>query len=507
MTQGFNADRLSLASLRPQLSLGGLAATIFIVLASSLAAFAATPEPGEAASALIFMLGITLAGAFFGLTAGLLAAISAFLLYNFYLTEPVLTLRLASGRDVAPLVVFNLCAIVTGVLAGRLKDRAQAANRSNRNLSTLLGASQALQRAVRPQDVAVSLEAAADQLGLRIGLFALRDETLVALNAAAADGIWRAVAEDACRGADGHAAAGSIVAHRLEGSEGPVGVMAVEGGAERFDTASMAALANLIALALERAMLSERIAESRAAARTEELKTALLSSVSHDFRTPLTAISASASSLIDYRDQLDEPTSLRFLRGIVDECDRLNRFTANLLEMGRLEAGQGTSRLQILSVGDMLSAVIQRVRTRAGAREIVRVSGAADPLVSADASLFELVLVNVLDNAVIYSADGSRIEVDCTEEGGFCRITIADEGQGIPEADLDAVFERFHRVIRPEPSPRGSGLGLAIARSFVEALDGNIVAQTPGIGAVGTRIVIRLPIAPSQSTQTEDSPA
>jgi two-component system sensor histidine kinase KdpD len=501
MTSVFNADRISLASLRPQLDLTGLLATALIVLVSSLAAFATTPALGEAASALIFMLGITLAGAFFGLTAGLLAAVSAFLLYNFYLTEPVLALRLATGRDVAPLVVFNLCAIVTGVLAGRLKDRAQAANRSNRNLSTLLGASQALQRAVRPQDVAVSLEAAAEQLGLRIGLLALRGEALVPLNAAADDGAWLAIAEQALHAADGHAGAGTIVAHRLEGSEGPVGVMVVEGAPERFDAASMAALANLIALALERAMLSERIAESRAAARTEELKTALLSSVSHDFRTPLTAISASASSLIDYRDQLDEPTSLRFLRGIVDECDRLNRYTANLLEMGRLEAGQGTSRRQILSVGDMLGTVIQRVRGRAGNREIVRVSGAVDPLVSADASLFELVLVNVLDNAVIYSADGSRIEVDCVERDGFCRITIADEGQGIPEADLERVFERFHRVIRPEPSPRGSGLGLAIARSFVEALDGDIVAQTPGIGTVGTRIVIRLPVAPAQAAE------
>lgn len=494
MTPGFAKDRFSLASFRPQFGLKEFAATIVIVLASSVTAFAVEPEYGEAASALIFMLGITLAGAFFGLVAGLLAAISAFLLYNFYLTEPVLTLRLATGRDVAPLVVFNLCAIVTGVLAGRLKDRAQAASRSNRNLSTLLGASQTLQRAVRPQDVAESLDRAAGQLGLDISLFVLRGVALIALDAAADKDERRALAEAALASMDGYAEAGAFVAHRLDGSDGMMGVMTVSAGSERFDAPFIAALANLLALALERALLSERIAETRAAARTEELKTALLSSVSHDFRTPLTAISASASSLIDYRDQLDEPTSLRFLRGIVDECDRLNRFTANLLEMGRLEAGQGSARLQLLSVGDMLGTVIHRVRTRAGDREIVRLPGGGDPLVHADASLFELVLINVLDNAVTYSADGSRIEVDCVEEDGFCSITVADQGQGIPDADLERVFERFHRVVRPEPSPRGSGLGLAIARSFVEALDGEIVARTPGIGAVGTRIVIRLPV-------------
>lgn len=508
MTSGFAIDRFSLSQFRPQFGLSEFAATVVIVLASSAAAFAVEPEYGEAASALIFMLGITLAGAFFGLVAGLLAAISAFLLYNFYLTEPVLTLRLVTGRDVAPLVVFNLCAIVTGVLAGRLKDRALAASRSNRNLSTLLGASQALQRVVRPQDLAVSLESAAGQLGLEIGLFALRSGMLAALNAAAGGDDRAGLARQALADADGHAAAGQLVAHRLDGSEGPMGVMTVAAGSDRFDAPFIAALANVLALALERALLSERIAEARAAARTEELKTALLSSVSHDFRTPLTAISASASSLIDYRDQLDEATSLRFLRGIVEECDRLNRFTANLLEMGRLETGQGSSRLQLLSVGDMLSTVIHRIRGRAGERDIVRLPGGADPLVNADASLFELVLINVLDNAVTYSADGSRIEVDCVEEDdGFCSITVADQGQGIPDADLERVFERFHRVVRPEPSPRGSGLGLAIARSFVEAIDGDIVARTPGIGAAGTRIVIRLPVARADQARIGAAPA
>lgn len=505
MIPDFTTDRFSLASFRPYFGLKEFAATIVIVLASSAAAFAVEPDFGEVASALIFMLGITLAGAFFGLAAGLLAAISAFFFYNFYLTEPVLALRLASGRDVAPLIVFNLCAIVTGVLAGRLKDRAQAASRSNRNLSTLLGTSQTLQRAVRSQDVATSLEAAADQLGLEIGLFALRGGALVALDAAALG--RQGLAETALASADGYAEAGALVAHRLDGSEGVMGVMTVSAGSDRFDAPFIAALANLLALAVERATLSERIAETRAAARTEELKTALLSSISHDFRTPLTAISASASSLIDYRDQLDEQTSLRFLRGIVDECDRLNRFTANLLEMGRLEAGQGNSRLQLLSVGDMLGTVIHRVRARAGERDIVRLPGGGDPLVNADASLFELVLINVLDNAVTYSADGSRIEVDCVEDGGFCCISVADQGQGIPDADLERVFERFHRVVRPEPSPRGTGLGLAIARSFVETLDGEIVARTPGIGAVGTRIVIRLPIAEIGHAQLEDAPA
>jgi two-component system sensor histidine kinase KdpD len=495
MTPSLDSGLLDLRTLKLHLGMRDLLATAMIIALSSVAAFALTPDLGEVAGALIFVLGITLAGALSGLAAGLIAAVVAFLLYNFYLTEPVLTLRLASGRDIAPLIVFNLCAAVAGVLAGQLKDRAQAASRSNRQLSGLLRISQALQLAARVKDVAVALsEVAPAELGMRIALFGPRGDGLAPLDEQPRPGAWRDLAAAAIT--DEAVRDGMLVAYRLDGSQGLIGVMLVEqADSAPLEPAFAAALVNLAALALERAALSERIAETRAAARTEELKTALLSSVSHDFRTPLTAIAASASSLIDYREQLDLETSLRLLRGIVEECERLNRYTGNLLEMSRLEAGQSPTDLQILSVSELLGAAIQRVRPRAGKRRIVRAPGDADLLVRADAALFDLVLANVLDNAILYSADGSRIEIETREDDGHCRIAVADEGQGIPAADIDRVFDRFHRVRRPAHSPPGSGLGLAIARGFVEALGGTIAASTPGIGDTGTRIVIRLPLA------------
>jgi two-component system sensor histidine kinase KdpD len=490
----------SLLDLRGvELHLGGreLLGTLMIVVTSSLAAFAAKPAFGEVSGALIFVLGIILAGALCGLAASLVAALAAFLVHNFYFAEPVLTLRIATGSDIAPLVVFNLCAVVAGILAGRLKDRAQAANRSNLHLASLLEASETLQSAVRLQDIAAALtETAPGRTGMHPRLFAVKDDDLVPVDPLQGDDAWLMAAEVCRTGEWTSCREGALVAYRLDGSEGTVGVMVVDqGGPEEFEPAFMAALANLIALALERAAFSERIAENRAAARTEELKTALLSSVSHDFRTPLTAISASASSLITYREQLDRETSMRLLRGIVEECERLNRYTANLLEMSRLEAGQAPGQLQMLGVSEMLSTVVQRVRPRAEGRQISRVPSGADLLVNADAALFELVLVNVLDNAILYSDPGTRISIESEEDHGFCRITIADEGQGIPSDDLGRVFDRFYRVSRAEPSPRGSGLGLAIARGFVEALGGRIEAETPGIGEKGTRIIIYLPLA------------
>lgn len=501
MTIDRESRSVDFAALRRHLGLRALLATAAIVLASSLAAFSARPTLGDVAGALIFVLGIILAGAVSGLASGLLAAFAAFLLYNFYFVEPVLTLRLATEKDIAPLVVFNLCAVVAGVLAGRLKDSAQAARRSSDHFASLLAMSQALQSAMRLQDIATILaDLAPARLGMSLQIFRVRNDQVLPLDPRAEGGRWHDLAIR-CR--DGDYATihdDDLVVSRLTGSEGVAGIVVVgREGPERFDPAFMGALEGLIAFAVERATLSELIAENRAAARTEELKTALLSSVSHDFRTPLTAISASASSLIDYREQLDTGTSIRLLRGIVDECDRLNRYTANLLEMSRLEAGEVPRQLQTLGVSEVLAAVVHRLRRRAGARRIKRVLAGADLLVNADAALFELVLVNVIDNAILYSADGTRILIESEEEGGYCRITVADEGAGIPHEDLDRVFDRFFRVSREEPSPRGSGLGLAIARGFVEALGGDIAARTPGVGERGTRIIIRLPLAAGET--------
>lgn len=475
--------------------------TAIVVGLSSAAAFAAKFTLGDVAGALFFVLGITIAGAISGLAASLIAALAAFLLYNFYFAEPVLMLRIATGSDVAPLIVFNLCAVVAGVLAGRLKDRAQAASHSNYQLASLLQASETLQSALRIPDIVAALaDPIPGETGMRVRLFRIRGAELVALGSPEKEARWSTAAALCHDSEEGSAQHEALTAYRLVGSEGPIGIMVVEQrGNDPLKPAFMLGLINLVALALERAALSEMIAESRAAARTEELKTALLSSVSHDFRTPLTAISASASSLIDYREQLDRETSLRLLRGIVEDCDRLNRYTANLLEMSRLEAGETPRQLQTLSVTEMLSTVVQRVRQRAGRRRIKRVLGGTDLLVNADASLFELVLVNVLDNAILYSEDGTRIMIECEEEGGFCRISVVDEGQGIPEDEVERVFERFYRIARSEPSPRGSGLGLAIARGFVEALGGTIEARTPGIEDKGTRIVIRLPLAQGET--------
>lgn len=474
-----------------------------VVLPSWFIAIYAQPGLGRVAAALLFVLGVVICGALGGLGAALAAATGAFLLYNFYLVEPVLSFQISTSRDVIPLLLFSLCALVAGVLAARLKDRAKAADDSYRQLSSLLEISRSLQSAVRVPDIAHALDShLAGSLDTLAALYLVRDGTFgAAVNAPGNDIGLQLVRQTADR-ADSPRQDGAYTVYRLESGAGFEGAILFGRGPSRPpDQAFMSALANLIALAVERAALSESNAERRAQARTEELKTALISSVSHDFRTPLTAISASASSLIEFRDRLDPAAAERLLRGIVSECDRLNRYTSNLLEMSRLEAGQSLARRQTLGVADTMSAIVQRVRPRAGQRRIVRRMSDEDLLVNVDAALFDLVLVNVLDNAIIYSEDGTCIHLDIGRDGDYCVIRVSDEGQGIPPDDLERVFTRFYRVARPRPSPRGSGLGLAIAKGFTEALGGRIRADSPGPGGRGTSITIMLPLATDTSPE------
>lgn len=483
------------------LSGGQFLLTLVIVTLSATGSFAAA-RYGEVAAALVFVLGITVAGAFCGLASALIAALVAFLIYNFYLTEPMLTFRLATGSDIAPLVIFNLCALVSGVLAGRLKDHAEAARSSNLQLNSLLELSRELQSAQRQEDVVATVgQAAHEILGARVSLFRAEGKDLVQLESThrgslASGDRLRAFAAALLSGPAPTLQEGGLMGRRLDsGTATPIAMIVEPFRPRRIEPAFVTALGNVVALALQRAALSEQMTERRASARAEELKTALLASVSHDFRTPLTAISASASSLITYGEKLDPETSLRLLQGIVDEGERLNRYTANLLEMSRLETGGGPASLQVLGVSEMVAAAIQRVRSRAGGRAIFLQECDAELQVDANPALFELVLVNILDNAITYSADGTRIGIEISAADGLCRIAIADEGYGIPEQDAERVFDRFYRVARSEASPRGSGLGLAIAKGFVEAQGGTIGATIPGIGDRGTCITIRLPLA------------
>lgn len=476
--------------------MGRFAVALALVAAASLAGIVARPSLGEGYSALIFVVGISLAGACTGLVPALASALFAAVTFNLFVAEPLHTPRLATGTDLAPPVIFILCAIVSGVLAGRLRDESYRVRRANVQLASLLETSRNLQQATDELQVFDALRATVSgEPGIDLALYRLVDGTPVPVGDSSSAQEYTVLARRLGAEDTEFIRAFPLSGYLLSGSQGVVGALVnKETENSGVDRAFMLALAKVTGLALERAELARRIAEARAVARMEEFKTALLSSVSHDLRTPLATISASTSSLIEFGDKFDAETSRELLIGIAEECERLNHFTSNLLEMTRLQSGQAGLRTSALSASDIIRTVIARLMKAAAGRSIEFVSPGRDILVEADTALFELAVTNVLQNAILYSENGTTVRIYCNEDGRDCIISVTDQGVGIPAADQKKVFDRFYRVERNEASPRGSGLGLAIARGFVEAFGGTIYVTSPVAENRGTTVTISLPL-------------
>jgi two-component system sensor histidine kinase KdpD len=183
------------------------------------------------------------------------------------------------------------------------------------------------------------------------------------------------------------------------------------------------------------------------------------------------------------------------LLSIREEAERLSRYVGDLLDMTRLEGGGLNIRADWVDVRDVLNAAGKRVARRLGERKMTRDFPAQLSLVMVDQGLLEQALVNILENAIAYSPDGSTVELAAYEDRGAVVISIEDEGKGIPTAELERVFDKFRRMEEPSDRTKGAGLGLAIAKGFVEAMNGRIAAASPIMDGKGTRILISLPKA------------
>jgi two-component system sensor histidine kinase KdpD len=226
---------------------------------------------------------------------------------------------------------------------------------------------------------------------------------------------------------------------------------------------------------------------------TDRLRSALLTSISHDLKTPLAAVLGAAGTLRDLTDALDDAQKADLLATIIDESERLNRFIANLLDMTRLEAGAIVPNASLHDVGEVLGSALRRA-TKMLAQHRVEVDLAADlPMLHVDPVLFEQVLFNLLDNAAKYAPAHSTIRIQSWRESEAVSLQILDEGDGIPSGDLERIFDKFYRVQKGDQVRAGTGLGLAISRGFVEAMHGTLTAanRADRSGAVFT---IRLPV-------------
>ena len=255
------------------------------------------------------------------------------------------------------------------------------------------------------------------------------------------------------------------------------------------------ALLDQTALAIERSRLVERVDEAQVLAEADKLRVAMLTSLSHDLRTPLASILGAATTLIANRNLYDAEQTNELLSTIREEAERLDRFVGNLLDMSRLEAGVLGAKPEIVDVIDLVETATKRL-TRRLSRHKLELDLANDlPPVSADPLLLEQAIFNILDNAVKYAPPESMVHIQARQVANKVLLAICDDGPGIPADALDHIFDKFYRAKASDSRIAGTGLGLAVARGFVEAFGGTLEAANR-IDHSGAVLTIGLPIAP-----------
>jgi two-component system sensor histidine kinase KdpD len=475
---------------------------VAITLATVIGAYWVTiPDPRNLS--LLFFGAVLVVGVWLGLRPAIFAALLAFFSYNFFLIEPRFTLHFAPA-DLLAFFSFLVGALLVGGLSGRLSDRARDATDRLRDLTALFQASRDLSGAVQETDAATRLARRLEDTGCQVAIW-LGRAGKSSLTAHSPNGLGRAESTSVEMGAFLEAGALDDIRDdrwliRLEAADRTIGGVALWPATEhariQVDRRWVDAVLELGAIAIDRARLITEVAETTIVAEREGLRTALLSSLSHDLRTPLSTILASATALQEQGDSFDAQTQHEMLVSIQEESERLNRYVANLLEMTRLESGALQVRSVLIDPSEALASALDRMGARLKGFAIHRQFEAAGARICVDPVLLEQALVNILENAATHAPDGSTIRVGAANTPDTVTLSVEDQGPGIAPADLERVFDKFFRGRSDRRQGAGVGLGLSVARGLIEAFSGDIRAMPP-ISGHGARMVIRLPKYPA----------
>lgn len=422
------------------------------------------------------------------------AALVSFLMYNFFFTDPRLTFRITQNEDLLTAGLILLMAALAGRLAGKLSEQVGELHSRERYILAQLNLSQRLATLIDSTHIAEALQEAAVSVLPNVSVVVNKDGRAAQIGAPLADDD-PLLAEALARFAENDT--------RARFSEGRSAIIPVTDGKEipavlvceytsREDYALLEAMVRLASLALTRIRLVNDLQQERFHKEQEVLRSSLLSSVSHDLRTPLASVLGSASSLREFYDSLGREQREALLETIIDETDRLNRYIQNLLDMTRIGDGKLKAKRDWASVEDIIAAAIRRIRPRARNRTIRTRFAGEIPLLFVQAAFIEQALFNLLDNAVKFSADHTEIAITASSDEAGVEITVLDQGEGIPSGERDNVFRMFHKAFTRADNSDGSGLGLAIARGMIQAHDGRLTAGE-GQDGRGTAVTIWLP--------------
>ncbi len=472
---------------------------------------ATVPWFGLENAALVFLTAIVVVAVRYGLRPSLSASVASSLCYNFFFMPPLYTFTIADPANVAAFVFFTIVAVIVSNVAARARTQAVAAMERARTTESLYSFSRKLAGVGTLDDV---LWASAYQTALMLkvrvvillpedGSIAVKvgyppEDILDEADLAAAKWAWLND-RSAGRGSDTLPGAKRLFLPMRTG-RGAIGVVGIDsdkpGPLLTPDQRRLLdALIDQSALAIERVYLVGDVERAKRTIETDRLRSALLTSISHDLKTPLAAVLGAAGALRDLAGALGAGEKADLLATIIDESERLNRFIANLLDMTKLESGAIVPNTALHDVGEIVGSALRRAGKMLARHHVELELAAGLPMLDLDPVLFEQVLFNVLDNAAKYSPADTTIRIQSWRDRDAVCLQVLDEGDGIPPAELERIFDKFHRAEKGDRVQAGTGLGLAISRGFVEAMHGTITAanRTDRSGAM---FAIRLPIPP-----------
>jgi len=460
---------------------------------------------------MVYLLSVVAVSARAGRGPSVLASILSVAAFDFFFVPPRFTFAVTDSQYLVTFAVMLVVALIVSGLTVSIRAQAESARQRERRTSVLYEMSRELASTRGITELlGVALRHLVDVFGGRMvilmadanGRLEPRVSMLAPFHMDPNDGAVSQWAyehrQPAGTGTDNLPGAQMLFVP-LVASRGIVGVLGMRlADPHLFDAPDqwhlLETFANQTALAIERGLLAEEAQAAQVSAESERMRNTLLSSVSHDLRTPLAAITAGTSALLDRTTPLDVPAAQEVLQTMHEEAERLNRLVQNLLEMTRLESGSVQARKEWHAIEEPVGSALQRFGTRLR-RRIVTTNIPSDlPLVPLDPLLIEQVLINLVDNALKYTPEDTPIEISAAVEDGGVAVEVADRGPGLAPGDEPRVFEKFYRT-RAEPG-RGSGLGLAICRGIVEAHGGRIRAENRVGGGVAFRFTLPIEGAP-----------
>ena len=455
---------------------------------------------------MVYLLGVVLVSLRFGYAPSLLAAVLSVLCFDFFFIPPIFTFAVRDLSHIVTFAVMFMVALVISGLTQRVRAQAEASGQREQRTASLYALSRELATTKQVEDIAqIAGRHLFDALGLDAALLVpnVARTRVTALHAGphtlevdqheqgAADWVW-----------DHERPAGSSTETLpdargmylpLRASRGKVGVLGVRAD-DRARLSSpglaqhLAAFANQIASAIERTELAREAQWAQIQMETEQMRSSLLSSVSHDLRTPLAVMTGAASTLLE--DAVDASTRRELTESILQEAQRLNRLVRNLLDMTRLEAGALRVKKEWQPLEEVVGSALNRLEEALGGRRVTTELPQDLSQVPLDAVLIELVLVNLLENALKYTPVGSPIEIRARMRPGGVEVSVADRGPGIPVTEQPRIFDKFYRVGGAPVG--GAGLGLAICRGIVMAHGGQLFVENREGG--GAEFKFQLPI-------------